>query len=96
VLTLGEHEGHLEVKLDHDAGTATIWASTNARADLGLDEAPVLNFASDGKPVQVTGEGEGHMWVFTHEALKGEPHNAKFKLKVGGRTFTPKWAHEHD
>ena len=95
LMTLGDHEGHVEMKLDHDSSSVTIWLSTTKREDLEADEAPVLNFMSVGEPVSVTGKGAGAKWVFTHDALAGEPENGKLRIKIGGRTFTPKLVHSH-
>ena len=75
--------------------TVTIWLSTVERAPLTADEAPVLNFMSVGEPVSVTGTGSGAMWVFKHDALSAEPENGKLRIKIGGRTFTPKLVHSH-
>ncbi|MHC4958155.1 MAG: hypothetical protein ACYTGN_07240 [Planctomycetota bacterium] len=95
LLDLGDHEGHLEVVLDHGSGTATIWLSTPERKDLKAEEAPVFSFVADGKPKQVTGKGSGAKWVFTDEALKGEPEKAKFRVKANGTTYTTAFDHAH-
>ena len=95
LLDLGDHEGHLEVVLDHGAGTMTIWLSNPDRKDLTPDEAPVFSFVADGKPKQLTGKGSGAKWVFTDEALKGEPEKAKFRVKANGTTYTTAFDHAH-
>ena len=95
VSLLGDHEGHIEVKVDHDASTITIWISDNDRKDKDLDEAPILTYMSMGDPAQVKGTGGPSKWTFKHDDFVGKIENAKFRLKMGGKTFTPKMAHEH-
>lgn len=94
MVELGDHEGFMEVKIDHDAGTLTIWLSGEDGA-LAADKAPVLSFVADGKPVQVEGKGSGDKWVFTHAGLKGEPEKVKFSVTASGKTFRPKFDHHH-
>ena len=95
VSVLGDHAGHLEVKVDHDATTITIWISDNDRKDMNLDEAPVLTYMSMGDPAEVKGKGGPSKWVFKHDDFAGDVENAKFRLKMGGNTFSPKMAHDH-
>ena len=96
LIEFGSHEGHVEVKIDHDAGTVTMWVYDDEMNDLALDGAPVMNFTGADGPVQVEGKGSGASWTFTHGALKGEPENARFKLVANGKPYTPKWEHAHE
>ena len=95
VQVLGDHEGHVEMKVDHDATTITIWISDNDRKAMGLDEAPVLTYVSMGDPAEVKGAGGPSKWTFKHDDFVGDIENAKFRLKIGGKTFTPRMAHDH-
>ena len=88
-------EGHVEMVVDHDAGTVTIWASNPDDTEMAFDEPPVLNFTSETGPVSVPGRKEGAGWVFTHNDLKGDPANARFRLKKGAKVYTPELAHHH-
>ena len=96
LVEFGNHEGHLEVKIDHDTGTMTVWVYDGEMKALALDSAPVLNFTAGGAPKQIEGKGKGSEWTFTDDALKGEPENVRFKLVAGGRPYTPSWEHAHD
>ena len=95
LLEFGNHDGHLEVVVDHATGAVTLYVYDHEMKDMDLDKAPVLIFSSDGTPHQVTGEGEGGLWTFTHDALKGEPEGARFRVHAGGKKFNADWAHEH-
>jgi len=88
-------EGEVETKLDHAAGTVTLWAVGPGGNEMTFDEPPVLNFVSDQGPVSVRGTKDGDGWVFRHDALKGETENARFRLKAGGKTYTPELTHHH-
>jgi len=90
-----EDEGHVEMKIDHDSGTVTIWASMPDDSVMAFDEPPVLNFKAKDAPVTVTGTKKGDSWVFEHEGLKGDPQNARFRMKRGGKTYTPELTHSH-
>jgi hypothetical protein len=96
LLELGEHEGHAEVKLDHDNGVLALWLWNAEMKPWTADKPPVLNFTLDGKPHSLTAEGEGAEWMFTHEALKGEPENVRFRVSAGGTTYQAQWMHQHD
>ena len=98
LLELGAHEGFLEVKMDHDKGQVTIWAYLGeAMTDAKLGAAPVFNFKSGDKPMQLEGTANADgSWVFSDESLKGEPEGARFRIVVGGKTYSPEWAHSHD
>jgi len=97
LLELGAHEGFLEVKMDHDAGKVTVWAYLGEEmADTKLAEAPVMNFKADDKPTQLKAEPNADgSWVFESDTLKGEPEGARFRVVLGGKTYSPKWDHEH-
>jgi len=91
LLELGAHDGFLEVLLDHANGTVTIWPYLgDEMKDVKLSKDPVLNFKSSVGPVQVTGKLRPDLgWVFTHEALKGEPEGARFRIVMAGKTYNP-------
>ena len=97
LIELGAHEGFLEVKLDHGAGTAKIWVymgeeMTHARPA----EAPVLNLVTEAGPKTLTAMLDDDVWVFADAALKKEPENARFRFTVGGKTYTPALEHGHE
>lgn len=97
VIGLGDkHLAHVEVKLDHDAGTLTLYVYDADMKKTKADAAPLLRFQADGRPVEVKAEGSGHTWTFTHAGLKGEPEGARFEVRVGGKAYTPEWHHHHD
>jgi len=94
---LGAHEGFLEAKLDHGAGTLKIWIymgeeMTPARPA----EAPVLNLVTKDGPKTLTAMLDDGVWVFADEALKSEPESARFRFTVGGKSYSPAMAHTHD
>ena len=95
LIEFGNHDGLLEVVVDHATGAVTLYVYDHEMADMSLDKAPVLIFASDDTPHQVTGEGEGGLWTFTHDGLQGEPEGARFRITAGGKTFNADWAHQH-
>lgn len=96
LITLGDHEGFLEVKLDHDAGKLTVWVYLGEEMkSASLDRAPVLNFKTDSGPKQLTGEASGGKWIFTSDALRGEPEGARFRIVMGGKSYSPEWDHHH-
>ncbi|MDH3592602.1 MAG: hypothetical protein OER88_12025 [Planctomycetota bacterium] len=94
---LGDHEGFLESKLNHDAGTLHIWIyKGEAMTAAKPDSAPVLNLKGKDGPVKLTATDAGDgSWLFTSEILKGEPEAARFRIAMGGKTYTPGLAHKH-
>jgi len=97
LLELGAHDGFLEVLLDHANGTVTIWPYLGEEMkDVKLSKDPVLNFKSSNGPIQVTAELTAGKWVFTHEALKGEPEGARFRIEMAGKKYNPTFDHAHD
>jgi len=95
MLELGDHEGFMEIKVNHDAGRLTIWLSREGNKALVPTEPPVLNFVAGEKPVQVIAKGSDGEWFFMHEGLKGEPQKVRFRIEFGGKTYTPRWDHQH-
>ena len=94
---LGAHEGFLETKLDHDAGTLKVWIYLGEQmVDTRPAEAPVLNWMGDDGPRKLTAAQDGEAWVFADPVLKGEPKSARFRVTVGGKTYTPDFRHEHE
>jgi len=97
LIPLGEHEGFLEVKLDHDAGKLSVWVYLGEEMNAAsLDRAPVLNLKTAAGPKQLTGEGSGGTWSFSDAALKSEPESAAFRIKMGGKTYSAAWEHHDD
>lgn len=94
LIALGDHEGFLEVKLDHDAGTLSAWVFMGeGMSPASLDSAPILNLMTDAGPKQLTAEMSDGAWVFADEVLKGEPQSPRFRLVVAGKTYSPEWDH---
>ena len=95
LLEVGAHVGFLEVKLDHDKGQVTVWAYLGEKlTDAKLGDAPRLNFKAGDKPMQLKGTANADgSWVFSDAALKGEPEGARFRVVLGGKTYSPEWAH---
>ena len=98
LLELGAHEGFLEVKLDHDTGTVTIWSYLGEELkETKLGDVPVLNFKAADKPMQLKGKLQSDgSWQFVDASLKGEPEGARFRIVMAGRTYSPEWGHTHD
>lgn len=97
LIELGAHEGFLESKLDHGAGTLKIWIYLGEEMrDTRPAAAPVLNLMTKDGPKSLTAVEDDGVWVFADAALKGEPENARFRFTVGGKTYTPALAHAHD
>ena len=97
LIVLGEHEGFLELKVDHDAGKLSVWVSMGEEMNPATpDRAPVLNLKTADGPKQLTAEGSGDTWTFSDEALKGEPESARFRIVVAGKSFSPEWEQDHE
>jgi len=94
---LGAHEGFAEFKHDESAGTVTIWVYLGEEMTATKPaEAPVLNLKTKDGPKSLTAKAMGDAWVFTDSSLKGEPEGARFRIVVGGRTYSPEMAHDHE
>lgn len=97
LIELGQHEGFLEVKVDHKAGKVMIWSYMGEEMkDTKLTTAPTLNLKTKAGPKQIKGAGSGHAWTFTDAALKDEPEGARFVIAIGGKTYNAKWEDDHD
>ncbi len=95
LIALGDHEAHAEFKLDHDAGTLTVWTYDDEIAIKNADEAPTLRMKQGNETLSLTSKGSANEWVFTHDAFKSEPGKIRFRISIGGTKFTPDWTHEH-
>ncbi|MEM8884327.1 MAG: hypothetical protein AAGD14_09675 [Planctomycetota bacterium] len=94
---LGAHEGFLETKLDHAAGTLTIWIYLGEEMiDTQPAREPVLNLKTKDGPKSLTAKREGDHWVFRDDALKSDPEEARFRIVAGGKTYTPELVHHHE
>ena len=93
---LGDDEAHVEMKVDHAAGTVQLWIYDGDVNKCAADEAPVLNakYASGLVRLTATAGGEDCDWLIRDDALKAEPEQARFLLKIGGKTYTPELVHE--
>jgi hypothetical protein len=97
LIELGDHEAFAEVKLDHDAGKATLWIYIGEDMKPGEpDTAPILNLMAGDKPKQLTATKEGDHWIFSDAALESEPENARLRLVIAGKTHQPPLEHDHD
>jgi len=98
LLELGVHAGFLEVMMDHDKGSVTVWAYLGEEMkDTKPGKAPLMNFLSEGKPMQLTATANADgSWVFQDAALKGEPEGASFRVVLGGKNYSPAWVHSHN
>jgi hypothetical protein len=92
---LGDHAAHLEVIHDDEAGTVTVWIFDGDMKPAEPDAAPVFNFVTEEGPQSLEATKKEGAWVFSGEALKGEPQKARFLLKVGGKSYSPDFAHKH-
>ena len=92
---LGDHAAHFEVMHDDGAGTVTAWIYDGDMKPAKPDEAPVFNFVTEDGPQSLTAVEKDGAWFFSHEALKGEPEKARFLLKLGGKSYSPEFAHKH-
>ena len=94
---LGAHEGFVYVKHDEKGGSVTIWIYLGEETVVTKPaEAPVLNLKTKDGPKSITATQMGDAWIFTDNALKGEPEGARFRIVVGGKTYSPEMAHDHD
>jgi len=91
IAELEGHAGLVEVVFDGDAGRVTVYVMDIDGAPLAPDDAPVLNLAGDGAPVQVTGMEKDGAWVLEHESLKGHGHvhGARLRISVGSTQYNP-------
>jgi len=95
LVALGDHAAHIEVLHDDGAGTVTVYVYDGAVEPMEPDAAPVFNFVTDEGPQSVTAVATDGAWIFTHEALKDEPQKARFLVKLGGKSYSPDFAHKH-
>ncbi len=95
VIELGDHAAFLEVVHDATAATVQVYVTDGNGDPLTPDDAPVLNFTSDGTPAQLVATGEGGTWTFADPALESDPEHARIRIAVAGKTFTPELAHQH-
>jgi len=96
VMELGDHEGFVEVKADHDAGTLTVWVYAGEEMKPApLAEPPLLNWKGMDGPRQLQASMSGGAWVFQDAALEGEIEGARFRLSLGGKVYTPVVEHAH-
>ena len=97
VVMLGEEAAYLEVKINHMAGTVTLWVYGNKKMEetIPIDEEPVFNIVTKTGPMQLVGEEYDDSWIFFDDVLKEEPKSARFRVKVNGQTFAPPFAHSH-
>jgi len=97
VLALGD-QAFLEVKTNHMAGTVTMWVYKDKKFEetIPLDEEPIFNFVSKTGPMQIVGEEYDDSWMFwDDEVLKDEFKNARFRVKLNGKNFSPPFVHSH-
>ena len=89
IVELGDHVAILEIVHDGVAGVVSTYVMDASGAPLAVDGTPVLNLSVDDAPVQVEGAEVDGAWTFTSDALQGHVHGARFRLSVGGKTFSP-------
>ncbi len=94
IVEVGSHAALMEVAHDEAAGVVTVWIYDMAGAALAADEAPVLNVSGDD-PKQLTGTDEGGAWVFRDEALATHVHGARFRVSIGGESYSPDMPDAH-
>ena len=92
---LGNHEGHLEVLLDHHTWALTIYIYDADMNEVAIEGEPVVNFMTKSGPRQVVGEGEDSMWMFLDDAIDAEIISYRFRFRMGGKIYTPEWRHDH-
>jgi hypothetical protein len=85
---VGDHAAHLEALHDASGGTVTIWLTDTDGTPVVPDEDPVLNFVTDDGSVKIVGVAADGGWRFAHEALAGHPERARFRLGIGGKSYT--------
>jgi len=97
VVMLGEEEAFLEVKIDHMAGTVTLWVYKDKTCEetIPIDEEPVFNIVTEAGPMQMVGEEYDDSWIFFDDILKKEPKSARFRIKIKGKAFAPPFVHSH-
>jgi hypothetical protein len=95
VIHLGSHLAHLEYTLDENWGVVRLWLHDDRLRPMRFDRRPVINALLDDESVVILGakeDDEGNAvdgWYFEDTALLGLPERTRFRLEVGGRTFTP-------
>jgi len=97
VVMLGEEAAYLEVKINHMAGTVTLWVFKDKKMEetIPIDEEPVFNIVTKAGPMQLVGEEYDDSWIFFDDVLKEEPKSARFRVKVNGNVFAPPFVHSH-
>ena len=95
VVTFGNHEGHLEVKLDHHTWAMTMYVYDQEMNDVAIEDDPVMSFVSENGPTQVVGEGADSMWMFLHDDINDKVVKYRFRFKWNGKTYNAEWAHDH-
>ncbi len=102
VVESSDHGAHFEIVHDEDAGLVKLYLYDGDMKPVTTDVAPVLNVSLDAGPVQIKGQSPGGAkvaseWHFTDKALIGHVHEARFRVSVMNRTYTPEFPHEdHD
>ena len=101
VVILGDHAAHLEIA-HGDGGELIVYGLDADMEPLGLDEAPVLNLLTDEGSVAVRGTaGADGGWVLEHDALMDHDVTGRFRLRLGGKTYSAEYSacdhgDEHD
>lgn len=96
VVVLGDHVAHLEIA--HGEGSdLVLYALDVDMQPAAFDVAPVLSLVTDDGSVTVTGVAVADDgWRMGHDALADPDVKGRFRLKVGGKTYTPDFAaHDH-
>ena len=86
------HLAHLEAVHHEEEGAVEMWLTDVDGNPIEPDEAPALNLVTESGSERVTGVKAEGGWRFTHEALKAEPENARFRLTLKGQVYTPELA----
>ncbi len=85
---VGDHIAHLEAIHDMDAGDVKVWVLDMDDKALTLDGTFVLNLLTKDGTTQVEGEQIGNGWHFADPALIGHPETARFRLSLGGKSYS--------
>ncbi len=85
---VGTSAAQLEALHDDVLGQVTIYVLDTEGAMLTLDRPPVLNMVTDEGSAQLKPTQIGGAWIFESDDLLDEPEKARFRITLGGKTWT--------
>lgn len=93
LIEVGDHVAHLEVKLDHGAGKASIFVLDKDLKPLAVKDALKVSIMTDAGPkslaLTAADAQDGKAWKYeaADENLKKDPVNGQVELVLSGQTY---------